>query len=388
MFSSKRLADDMGLNTSSEIADLRSVIDSGQNRHFGDGSPADWWVLVLGDGDGMGRYVSGSKLKNYSEYLVQDLIDFSNIEREGDDWQNLLNTKKRMGPATHVGLNRALLDFSNRLVPYITEKRFCGRVIYSGGDDVKAVLSLAELPEYLRSLRAAWSGREDPNGEFTNQGGYWQWENANNRPQEIPNRPLFTMGKGATMSLGIVIAHKSVPLPTVLENIWEAEKERAKKLLGRKSAQGRVIFPAKDGLCFRVIYSSGYVLEALMKGHLFERWWKFIQAYDQIDFSPLLYRLAEELPRHADVTQDYRLFRKVAKVVIANRDENLPPDTERALLRWLDAWEQWAFSAMKQAQINNQNALGATPNDMANLLKFSAFWVSRRRQEMSWENSK
>lgn len=382
MFSSKWLADDMGLNTSSEKANLRSVVDSVQKQHFGDGSPADWWVLVLGDGDGMGRYVSGSKLKNYSDYLVSELVDQSNINEK--DWQNLLTTKKRMGPATHVGLNRALLDFSNRLIPYITEQRFCGRVIYSGGDDVKAVLSLADLPEYLRSLRAAWCGTTDPKNDFTNKGGYWQWENQN-KPQEIPNRPLFTMGKGATMSLGIVIAHKSVPLPTVLENIWEAEKDRAKKLLGRKSAKQRVIFPAKDGLCFRVIYGSGNVLEALMKGHLFERWWKFIQAYEQIDFSPLLYRLAEELPRHADVTQDYHLFRKVAKVVIANRDEKLPPDIEKALLRWLDAWEQWAYSAMEQAQKNNQDALGATPTDMANLLKLSAFWVSRRRQEMSWE---
>ncbi|NJN13028.1 MAG: type III-B CRISPR-associated protein Cas10/Cmr2 [Richelia sp. RM1_1_1] len=378
MFASKWLADDMGLN-SSEKADLRSVVDTVQKQHFGDGSPADWWVLVLGDGDGMGSYVSGSKLKNYTDYIVSELVDRSNIT--DTHWQQLLATKKRMGPATHVGLNRALLDFSNRLVPYITEQRFCGRVIYSGGDDVKAVLSLADLPEYLRSLRAAWCGKQDPFEEFTNQGGYWQWQNDNTRPQGIPNRPLFTMGKDATMSLGIVIAHKSVPLPTVLENIWEAEKDRAKKLLGGKYTKEQVIFPAKDGLCFRVIYGSGNVLEALMKGHLFEHWWKFIQDYQEIDFSPLLYRLAEELPRHADVTEDDNLFRKVAKVIIANRDQQLPKNTENALLHWLDAWEKWAYSARNQ----NQDALGTTANDMANLLKFSAFWVSRRRQEMSWE---
>ncbi|MEH1832698.1 MAG: hypothetical protein V7L29_11585 [Nostoc sp.] len=85
-----------------------------------------------------------------------------------------------MGPATHVGLNRALLDFSNRLVPYITEKRFCGKVIYSGGDDVMAVLPLENLPEYLLSIRAVWCGSKDPFNEFDNQNiygkstGYWQ----------------------------------------------------------------------------------------------------------------------------------------------------------------------------------------------------------------------
>ncbi|MEC4812567.1 MAG: type III-B CRISPR-associated protein Cas10/Cmr2 [Scytonema sp. PMC 1069.18] len=380
MFSSKWLADDMGLNPS-ETAVLRTAVDGVQKEHFGDGSPADWWVLVLADGDGMGQYVTGSKLKNYTDYIVSELVDRSHIEDEA--WGELLRTKKRMGPATHVGLNRALLDFSNRLVPYITEQRFCGRVIYSGGDDVMAALPLADLPGFLRSLRAAWCGAVDPENQFNSQGGYWQWQDQSTRPKEFPNRPLFTMGRGATMSLGIAIAHKSVPLPTVLENIWEAEKERAKKLLGRKSPKGRMIIPVKDGLCFRVIYGSGNTLEALMKGHLLPRWWNFLQAYKQIDFSPLLYRLAEELPRHADVTEDSRLFRKVAKVVIASRDEQLPKSVESALLRWFDAWEQWAWSAKQQA--DKEQALGATPEDMAKLLRLSAFLVSRRRQEMGWE---
>ncbi|MEH1887628.1 type III-B CRISPR-associated protein Cas10/Cmr2 [Nostoc sp.] len=380
MFSSKWLADDMGLNQS-ETAILRSVVDNVQKEHFGDGSPADWWVLVLADGDGMGQYVTGSKLKNYTDYLVADLVDHSNVADEA--WVELLKTKKRMGPATHVGLNRALLDFSNRLVPYITEQRFCGRVIYSGGDDVMAALPLADLPNFLRSLRAAWCGAIDPENQFSSQGGYWQWQDQSTRPQEIPDRPLFTMGKGATMSLGIVIAHKSVPLPTVLESLWEAEKERAKKLLGRKSRKGRMIFPAKDGLCFRVIYGSGNTLEALMKGHLLRRWWNFLQNYNQIDLSPLLYRLAEELPLHADVTQDNRMFRKVAKVIIASRDEQLPESVKYALLRWFDAWEQWAWSVQQQA--NGEQALGATPEDMANLLRLSAFLVSRRRQENGWK---
>lgn len=378
MFSSKWLADDMGLDTA-DTAILRSVVDSVQTTHFGDRSPADWWVLVLADGDGMGQYVTGSKLKDYADYIVADLVDRSNINDE-KVWQNLLDTKKRMGPATHVGLNRALLDFSNRLVPYITEQRFCGRVIYSGGDDVMAALPLADLPEFLRSLRSAWCGATDPNDEFSSQGGYWQWQNPATRPEEIPNRPLFTMGKGATMSLGIVIAHKSVPLPTVLENLWDAEKERAKKLLGRKSTTGRIIFPAKDGLCFRVIYGSGNTLEALMKGHLLPRWWNFLQACEHIDLSPILYRLAEELPRRADLTQNSHLFRKVAKVVIASRDEQLPKPVESALLRWLDAWEQWAWSAKLQAD----DALGAKPEDMAKLLRLSAFLASRRRQELNW----
>ncbi len=364
MFSSKWLADDMSLNAS-ETSTLRTVVDTVQTRHFGDSSPADWWVLVLGDGDGMGDYVSGSKLKNYENYIIEDLVDRTHINES--NWLELLKeTKKRMGPATHVGLNRALLDFSNRLVPYITEQRFCGRVIYSGGDDVMAVLSLADLPGYLQSLRAAWCGANDPEGKFSSDGGYWKWQDEETIPQDIPRRPLFTMGKEATMSLGVVIAYKSVPLPTVLENIWEAEKERAKKLLD------------KDGLCFRVIYGSGNTLEALMKGHLLEDWWKFIQVDEDVDLSPLLYRLADELPRRAEITEGYRLFSKVAKVVISSRDERIPEGVEMALIKWLDAWEEWAYNVQQRAKQNETQALGATPEDMAMLLRFSAFLVSRK----------
>jgi CRISPR-associated protein Cmr2 len=290
------------------------------------------------------------------------------------NYKPLLETKKRMGPSTHVGLNRALLDFSNQLVPYLTEKRFCGKVIYSGGDDVMAALPLEDLPQYLRSLRPAWCGEKDPLSEFKNEGGYWH---PNNKP-ELPNRPLFTMGEGATMSMGIVIAHKSVPLPTVLESIWEAEKERAKKL------------PNKDGLCFRVIYGSGNTLEALMKGSLLESWWKFMEGSKNQSLSPVLYRLSEELPRHASVTKKDLLFRQVAKVILNRRDEKLSEDSQMALLHWLDEWEKWVLEVQGKALEHGQsieNLLGTKTEDLTALLRFSAFWLDKMDQRQQWSES-
>ena len=180
MFSSKWLIDDMGLQETQMTATISNENSSGSNQKkfevirkivqqahkdtgFGDGSPADWWVIVLADGDGMGDYVSGKKLAKYKSYVKVDAVDRSHADFD----ENLFNTflagsDKRMGPATHVGLNRALLDFSNRLVPYLTEQRFCGRVVYSGGDDVMVMLPIEDLPEYLLSLRAAWCGGDDP----------------------------------------------------------------------------------------------------------------------------------------------------------------------------------------------------------------------------------
>jgi CRISPR-associated protein Cmr2 len=117
MFSSQWLADDMNCNAQ-ETATLRSLVEEAHKKaKFGEGSPADWWVIVLGDGDGMGKYVSGLKLKKHKEYLITDAI-----RRKGKKSSRLPRStsspKTHWARPTHVGLNsRVHLDFSNRLVP-------------------------------------------------------------------------------------------------------------------------------------------------------------------------------------------------------------------------------------------------------------------------------
>jgi CRISPR-associated protein Cmr2 len=384
MFSSKWLAEDMNLQDNKEIEILRSLVEQAHKQSgFGDGSPSDWWVIVLADGDNMGKYVSGAKLEKYDKYIVKEVVNKNNLDDE--KWAKLLDTKKRMGPATHVGLNRALLDFSNRLVPYLTEKRFCGKVIYSGGDDVMAVLPLEDLPEYLLSLRAAWCGSKDPFDEFDNQDicekstGYWQ---PKLELKALQQRPHFTMGAGATMSMGVVIAHKSVPLATVLENIWSAEKERAKKL------------PNKDGLCFRIIYGGGNTLEAVMKGKLLESWYELVKSPSS-ELSPLLLRLAEELPRGATVTENYQLFSQAAKVIMSRRDDSKQLDNFSHIEAWLNDWEDWVKSLKPQNEdwdnwikkLNDEKQTGTQPEDLGNLLRFSAFWVDKMVQRQKWGNA-
>lgn len=387
MFSSKWLAEDLDLDLKQK-ATLRTLVETAhKDSGFGDSSPSDWWVMLLADGDGMGDYVSGEKLKNYCCYINSDAIDYSNPEVNQSQWQDFFQTtKKRMGPATHVGLNRALLDFSNRLVPYITEQRFCGKVVYSGGDDVMSVLPLEDLPEYLRSLRAAWRGDPDPQGEFmmhpandNAKTGYWHMKSGTS--PGIPNRPLFTMGESATLSAGIIIAHKSVPLPTVLESLWKAESDRAKKM------------PGKDGFCFRVIYGNGNELEALMSGTLLEKWWTCIENLtdDKIEsLAPALYRLSEELPQRVSVFPDCPLIHKAAKVILDRREEKLETRFN-AVLDWIGDWEEWAIKKQLEQQENDQKAgkiseppIGTEVQDLSKLLRFTAFWVDKRVERLAW----
>jgi CRISPR-associated protein Cmr2 len=198
-----------------------------------------------------------------------------------------LQQKKRMGPATHAALSRALLDFSNQLVPYLTEQRYAGRLIYSGGDDVLAYTNLWEWDSWLWDVRQCFKGSNDPHEEFDNTGDYWRWKNGE-PPENVSPRPLFTMGSKASISFGIVIVHHSVPLAIALENLWEAE-DHAKEHQSPDGAK-------KDAVQVRVLYGNGNILKATSKFDVFDQWRKLIdfqQQHPEID--PALFEQAAEV---------------------------------------------------------------------------------------------
>lgn len=126
-----------------ELDDLsknyQRVIQKDLDKYYPSNNPSDWYVLAAGDGDGMNQWLKGLKLKPYKDYIPQALKVKGELS---DSFENFLQQKKRMGPSTHSALSRALLDFSNQLVPYLTESRYAGRLIYAGGDDVLAYTAL------------------------------------------------------------------------------------------------------------------------------------------------------------------------------------------------------------------------------------------------------
>ncbi|MCA6596631.1 MAG: type III-B CRISPR-associated protein Cas10/Cmr2 [Pseudanabaena sp. M046S1SP1A06QC] len=232
-------------------------------------NPADWYVLAAGDGDGMSEWLKGKYLKNYKDYIPTKLLEA--VQRPSNNplessvnaaFLEFVKQQKRMGASTHNALSRALLDFSNQLVPYLTEQRYAGRLIYGGGDDVLAYTNLWEWDQWLWDIRQCFRGSADPHGEFDNSGDYWRWAS---EESPIAKRPLFTMGSSATISFGIVIAHHSVPLAIALEEMWDAEEEGAKK---HESPDGK----QKDAVQIRVIYGNGNILKSTCKFDTFALW--------------------------------------------------------------------------------------------------------------------
>ncbi len=252
-----------------ELAKLRTTIQAtflaGQN-------PTDWYVLAAGDGDSMSSWLKGKKMKPYAEYFPKTLLsEVENLPKKlKEPFNQFSKEKKRMGPATHAALSRALLDFSNQLLPYLTETRYAGRLIYGGGDDVLAYTNLWEWDAWLWDVQRCFRGEADPGEEFDESGDYWRWQTEKKDcPEGMAKRPLFTLGGKATISFGVVIAHQSVPLAIALENLWAAE-EGAKGHSYHDPQKNKRC--CKDAIQTRVLYGNGNNLTTTSKFDTFKQW--------------------------------------------------------------------------------------------------------------------
>jgi CRISPR-associated protein Cmr2 len=252
--------------------ELQKVLDLA----YPSNNPADWYVLAAGDGDDMSEWLKGTKLKPYQDYIPESLKRKvpQSLQKS---FEAFIELPKRMGPATHNALSRALLDFSNQLVPYLTEQRYAGRLIYGGGDDVLAFTNLWEWDQWLWDIRQCFKGEPDPKEEFDEKGDYWRWKGQSPPPLGLQDRPLFTMGSEATISFGIIIAHHSVPLAIALEQLWEAEG-KAKEYRSPSHAPTEA---KKDAVQVRVLYGNGNISISTSPFPIFHYWQSLLAHLEQ-----------------------------------------------------------------------------------------------------------
>jgi CRISPR-associated protein Cmr2 len=204
--------------------------------------PRKYFAVLMMDGDEMGKWLSGDKMPEYQDVLHPKTKDALN-SLEQQDWKDILENPRLMSPAIHGFISKTLGDFSLKLVRHIVEKRYPGKLVYAGGDDVLALLPLDSVLEVARELRAAFSGEiltdEVTTGfevKFNHQkaktGYIWLEQTKGNRNCK---QLLATMGHKATASTGIVIVHHKNPLDVTLTEVRKAEK-------AAKSKEGRNAF--------------------------------------------------------------------------------------------------------------------------------------------------
>ncbi|GBE12361.1 CRISPR-associated protein [bacterium BMS3Abin13] len=195
-----------------------------------------YYAVLLMDGDRMGRLVNGETLgSTWKTVLHPRLADRLRLDADFEKkfkklWQKRLDKKRLISPAVHAAISEALGDFSLHTVPEIIEKKYHGRLIYAGGDDVCAVLPVSRALDAAREIAAAYSWGFvliGPDGQVSPCSD-WQ----ENRAGKL----ALHLGRGAEISIsaGIMIAHHKKPLGKVMRRAHEL-LEQAKDSGGRNA---------------------------------------------------------------------------------------------------------------------------------------------------------
>ena len=198
-----------------------------------DGRPAEdiqletYYALLLLDGDRMGAWLAGGEnhaISYRDSFHPQVQAGFDRHAERQPAIQQYGAQKRALSPNRHLAISGALNDFSLTVVRHVIEEEHLGRVIYAGGDDVLAMLPVADLLDASQRLRHAYSGTDpeheggrDPRG-LTLHNGF----------ALLNHRLMRMMGGKATASCGAVIAHHQAPLTAVMRELHAAES-RAKK---------------------------------------------------------------------------------------------------------------------------------------------------------------
>lgn len=262
-------------------------------------------AIVRMDGDHMGRLLLGDSnviQTRWKDVLHPDAIDskrsakktsiLTNAVTKKAGWPDLLDAKRIIGPSLHAYISRALAVFSHRIVPWVVEQEFPGRLIYAGGDDLLAMVpaihalpmaarlqQLFSAPFLLDTMPEAipWGWR--PRANNTRPSSSYHYESPRDEVAArsrfvIPQKPekeeniilpvfgsedlepylyshfagqpaitqkeldgeiLMMLGKGHSLSAGIAIGHFKHPLQNLLEQSKIMLKTWAKGISGRNA---------------------------------------------------------------------------------------------------------------------------------------------------------
>ncbi len=198
--------------------------------HFG--SPSKYYAIIQMDGDNMGKWVSGENAPKIEKILHPAM---RKQLKDDANWRELLNQKRPLNPSLHIATSKALRDFSLKVVRKIVERDHLGKLIYAGGDDVLAFVSLKDLPAVMRCLRAYFSGSlvyDEAGGvkiDFQNGSGFVPVDEKGYplslKTRKNPSGFLYSMGTSATASMGVSIVHHSYDLSKALQEARDAEKK-------------------------------------------------------------------------------------------------------------------------------------------------------------------
>jgi len=200
-------------------------------------SAENYYGLILFDGDKLGAWLSGREQplkfrQTFHKKVLEGMGRYNDLRL-----RDYLDLDRPTSPARHMAISAALNGFSLDLVRHVVEDLCLGKLLYSGGDDVMAMVCVRDLPRAMWLLRLVYSGGMPGEAgtllfdhDLAIRRGFVMWR----------NRLYRVMGERATASVGAVIAHHTAPLGAALRNLREAEAE-AKHQGGRNAFSIRTL---------------------------------------------------------------------------------------------------------------------------------------------------
>lgn len=187
--------------------------------------PETYYALIQMDGDRMGAWMAGNEdeyRRRFADTWHPQVRSTVKQKLGGEpDIKKYLESLRPASPARHAAISKVLNDFSTHVARHIVEDVFKGKLIYAGGDDVLAMVSVDDLLPAMLLLRAAYSGvGEGLPGDIDLKGlqlgkGFVY----------LQGRLMLMMGSAATASIGAIVAHHQAPLSAVLRELRSAEKK-------------------------------------------------------------------------------------------------------------------------------------------------------------------
>ena len=176
------------------------------------GSLNKYYALLKIDGDNIGKFLSGENLPQINKILhskyYQEIKEFI---KDNFLIGNNIYIRRPLTPSYHLSLSKAMKFFALYKAPDIIKK--CnGKLIYSGGDDIFAILPVKTALEAASQINETFSKK------------FYITE----------DRYIFGLS-GCTISGGIVFAHYKYPLSETIEQLNSAEK-KAKEKFNRTGA--------------------------------------------------------------------------------------------------------------------------------------------------------
>ena len=214
--------------------------------------PETYYALIQMDGDRMGAWMAGNEPAYQRSFADSwhPQVRTAVQQKFGHEPRLLdyMKSPRPASPARHAAISAVLNDFSTHVARHVVEEVFKGKLLYAGGDDVLAMVSVDDLLPCMLLLRAAYSGVgewsalpgvNDLHGLALGNG--YVGLGRNNTLRLLP-----MMGRDATASIGAVVAHHQAPLGTVMRALRQAEKQAKGHRNGGRNA-----------FCLRVLKRGG-----------------------------------------------------------------------------------------------------------------------------------